>query len=95
MGERQHSPTPWLRKVTSEKTENYRGITLIAIAAKVYNAFLKCIKSEIETILRKNPNGFRRNQSMTSQLLIIHRIIERVRTKNFEATLVCKFLQGI
>ena len=35
----------------------------------------------------KNYNGFQRNRSTTSQILIIRRIIERVRAKNLEATL--------
>ena len=46
---------------------------------------LNCIKPEIEKILRKNQNGFWRNQSTTSQILKIHRIF-RVCAKNLEAT---------
>ena len=46
------------------------------------------IKPEIEKILPKNPNAFRRKQSTTSQILTIRRIIKGVRAKNLEATLL-------
>ena len=39
-------------------------------------------------ILRKNQNGFRRNRSTTSQILTIPRILEGVRAKNLQATLL-------
>ena len=37
---------------------------------------------------RKNQNGFRRNRSTTSQILTIRRILEGVRAKNLQATLI-------
>ena len=36
----------------------------------------------------KNQNGFRRNRSTTSQILTIRRILEGVRAKNLQATLI-------
>ena len=39
-------------------------------------------------ILRKNQNSFRRNRSTTSQILTIRRILEGVRAKNLQATLL-------
>ena len=42
----------------------------------------------MENILRKNQNGFRRNRSTTSQILTIRRILEGVRAKNLQATLL-------
>ena len=42
----------------------------------------------IDNILRKNQNGFRRNTSTTSQILTIRRILEAVRAKNLQATLL-------
>ena len=66
--------------------KNYRGITLTSIAAKIYNAQLRNrIEPKIDNILRKNQNGFRRNRSTTSQILTI---LEGVRTKNLQATLI-------
>ena len=51
------------------------------------NALLRNrIEPKNEKILRKNQNGFRRNQSTTSQILSIRRILEGVRAKNLEAT---------
>ena len=69
--------------------KNYRGITLTSIAAKIYNALLRNrIVPQIDKILRKNQNGFRRNRSTTSQILTIRRILEGVRAKNLQATLL-------
>ena len=42
----------------------------------------------IDNILRKNQNGFRRNRSMTSQILTIRRILEGIRAKNLQAILL-------
>ena len=62
--------------------KNYRGITVISISAKIYNALLRNhIEPKIENILRKNQNGFRRNRSTTSQILTIRQILEGVRAK--------------
>ena len=69
--------------------KNYQGITLTSIAAKIYNALLRNrIEPKIDNILRKNQNGFRRNRSTTSQILTIRRILEGVRAKNLQATLI-------
>ena len=55
------------------------------------------MKSEIEKILRKNQNGFRRNRS--TQILTIRQIVEDVRAKNLEATILfvdfCKAFDSI
>ena len=45
-------------------------------------------QTQIDNILRKNQNGFRRNRSTTSQILTIRRILEGVRAKNLSATLL-------
>ena len=59
--------------------KNYRGIKLTSIAAKIYNALLRNhIQPKIYNHLRKNQNGFKRNRSTTSQILIIRRILEGV-----------------
>ena len=62
--------------------KNYRGITLTSIATKIYNVLLpNHVEPEIEKVLRKNQNGFRKNRSTTSQILIIRRILDGVRAK--------------
>ena len=80
---------PFPKKGDLGLAKNYRGITLTSIAAKIYNALLRNrIEPKIDNILRKNPNGFRWNRSMTSQILTIRRILEGVRAKNLQATLI-------
>ena len=80
---------PFPKKGDLGIAKNYRGITLTSIAAKIYNALqLSCIETEIEKVLWMNQNDFRRNRSMTSQILIICRILEGVRAKNLKATLL-------
>ena len=66
--------------------ENYRGITLTSIAAKIYNyLLLNRVEPKIEKILWKNQNGFQKNRSQTSQILILCQNLG-VRAKNFEMT---------
>ena len=80
---------PFPKKGDLGLAKNYRGITLTSIAAKIYNALLRNrIERKIDNILRKNQNGFRRNRSTTSQILTIRRILEGVREKNLQATLI-------
>ena len=80
---------PFPKKGDLRLAKNYRGITLTSIAAKIYYA-LQCNRMEpkLDNILRKNQNGFRRNRSTNSQILTIHRILEGVRAKNLQATLL-------
>ena len=67
--------------------KNYR--TLPSIAAKINNALLRNrIEPIIDNIFRKNQNDFRRNRSKTSQILTIRKILERVRAKNLQATIL-------
>ena len=80
---------PFPKKGKPGLAKSYRGITLTSIAAKIYNALLRNhIKPKIDNTLRKNQNGFRRNRSTTSQILTIRRILEGVRAKNIQATLL-------
>ena len=80
---------PFPKKGDLGLAKNYRGITLTSIAAKIFNALLRNrIEPKIDNILRKNQNGFRRNRSTTSQILTIRRILEGVRAKNLQATLL-------
>ena len=82
---------PFSKKSDIGITKNYWGITLTSIADKIYNALLlNYIEPEIEKILWKNQNGFQMNQSTTSQILTIRRILG-VRTKNLKATFFVNF----
>ena len=76
---------PFPKKSELGLAKNYRGITLTFIAAKICNALLRNrIEPQIDNILRKNQNGFRRNRSTTSQILTIPRILEGVRPKSYK-----------
>ena len=56
---------------------NYRGISLLSIAAKVYNKILfNRIRDHVDPILRKNQAGFRPGRSCAQQIHILRRIIE-------------------
>ena len=80
---------PFPKKGDLGLAKNYRGIILTSIAAKIYNALLRNrIEPKIDNILRKNQNGFRRNRSTTSQISTIRRILEGVRAKNLQVTLI-------
>ena len=80
---------PFPKKGDYGLAKNYRSITLTSIVAKIYNALLRNrIEPKIDNILRKNQNCFRRNRSTTSQILTICRILEGVRAKNIQATLI-------
>ena len=69
-------------------TKNYRGITLTAIPAKIYNLMLlNRIRPKIDPVLRKNQNGFRTNRSTSGQILTIRRILEGIKSKNLPAAL--------
>jgi hypothetical protein len=70
------------------KTDNYRGISLICIIAKIYNRLiLNRIRSIIDPLLRTNQNGFRPNRTTVAQILAVRRIIEGVKSNNLEAIL--------
>ena len=61
---------------------NYRGITLSAVAAKIYNRMLlNRIKPHIDAKLRRNQNGFRTGRSTVAQVLTLHRLIEEIRER--------------
>ena len=80
---------PFPKKGDHGLAKNYWGITLTSIVAKIYNAQLhNCIEPKIDNTFRKNQNGFQRNRSMTSQTLTIRRILEGVRAKNLEVTIL-------
>ena len=88
---------PFPKKGDLGLAKNYRGITLTSIAAKIYNALLRNrTEPKIDSRLRKNQNGVRRNRSTTSQILIIRRILEGVRAKKPTSDInICRLYQGL
>ena len=80
---------PFPKKGDLSLTNNYRGITLTSIAAEIYNTLLlNRIQPEIEKVLRRNQNGFRKSRSTVGQILTVRRIIEGVKAKSLPATLL-------
>ena len=80
---------PFPKKGDLSLATNYRGITLTPIAAKIYNSMLlNRIQPEVEKILRRNQNGFRKNRSTVGQILTVRRIIEGVKAKNLEEVIL-------
>ena len=80
---------PFPKKSDLGLAKNYRGITLTSTAAKIYNALLlNRIEPKIDHKLRKNQNSFGSNRSTISQMLTIRRILEGVRSKNLQATIL-------
>ena len=69
-------------------TDNYRGISLICIIAKMYNRMiLNRIRKVLDLKLRPNQNGFRGKRTTVGQILALRRIIEGVKANNLSAVL--------
>ena len=63
---------PFPKKGDLSKTANYRGITVTAVAAKIYNKMLlNRIRPHVDPLLRTNQNGFRQNRSTVAQILTL------------------------
>ena len=92
-----HSPpSAWLtggivpvpKKGDLTLASNYRGITLMPIASKIYNKLiLNRIVPFLDPLLRKNQNGFRKGRGTLSQILSIRRILEEMRKLDKEVIL--------
>ena len=80
---------PMPKKGDLSLVTNYRGISLMSIAAKIYNKMiLNRLVPHVEPLLRKNQNGFRRGRSTLSQILCLRRIIEECKLSNRDLALV-------
>ena len=78
--------TPVPKSGDLSDTNNYRGISLICIIAKIYNRLiLNRIRSVMDPKLRYNQNGFRSNRTTVAQILALRRIIEGVKANNLPA----------
>ncbi len=68
---------------------NYRGISLMSVAAKVLNkVLLYRIRDQIDAILRRNQAGFRKGRGCTEQVHVLRRIIEGAIDKNIDLYIV-------
>ena len=67
---------------------NYRGISLIPIAAKIFNKLLlNRLVPAVDPLLRNNQNGFRGGRSTISQILALRRIIEGMKRLDKDFTI--------
>lgn len=78
-----HAPSQWTSSLIvplpkkGQLMSNYRGISLMSIAAKVFNrVLLNRIRKPVDKILRKNQAGFRTSRNCIQQINILRRIME-------------------
>lgn len=70
-------------------TNNYRGIALSAVAAKMVNKMLLLrIQPKLDPLLRPNQNGFRPKRSTTAHILALRRLIENVKRKHLKSVIL-------
>ena len=70
---------PVFKKGDSSICNNYRGIALMSVYAKLYNRILFVrLRNTLEKHLRPNQNGFRPLRSTSQQVLALRRLIEEI-----------------
>ena len=80
---------PFPKKGDLSLATNYRGISLLSIAAKIFNKLLlNRLIPKIEPLLRNNQNGFRSGRSTLSQILTLRRIIEECKLSNRDSAFI-------
>ena len=86
---RQSQIIPFPKKGDLSLATNYRGISLLPIAAKIYNKLiLNRIVPFVDPLLRNNQNGFRAGRSTISQILSLRRLIEEATYNNLDSALI-------
>lgn len=79
-------PTEWKegyiiklpKKGDLSKCDNYRGIPLLSIPGKVFNRIiLNRMKDQVDTELRDQQTGFRKDRSCTDQIATLRIIVEQ------------------
>ncbi len=67
---------------------NYQGITLMSVAAKVYNKILlNRIRDHVDPVIRSNQAGFRPGRSCAQQVHILRRIMEAFQSYQLPLTI--------
>ena len=78
---------PVHKKGSLSDCNNYRGIALMSVTAKLFNRLLLNRLKVIDPYLRDNQNGFRSNRSTNQQILAIRRLFEGVKSHQDERLL--------
>ena len=92
---------PVFKKGDSSNPNNYRGIALMVVCAKLYNILLlERLRAVLDPHLRVNQNGFRKLRSTAQQVLALRRIFESIRmTKNAKCVAIfvdiCKTFDSV
>ena len=69
-------------KGSAADVNNYRGIALNSLSAKLRNKMLLLrIRPHLDPLLRQNQNGFRPRRGTTQQVLALRRVFEQCRVK--------------
>jgi hypothetical protein len=72
--------------------DNYRGIALMSIVAKIFNKLLLFrLREALDSRLRVSQNGFRQNRSTIQHILVLRRLLENME-KATEETLFVLFI---
>ena len=80
---------PLFKKGDKAVTSNYRGISLLSIAGKVYTAILHSrVVSLYEQCCRENQAGFRRGRGCSDQIFTTRQVIERRHAYNQSTAMV-------
>ena len=86
---RQSQIIPVPKKGDLSLATNYRGISLLPIAAKIYNKLiLNRIVPFVDPLLRNNQNGFRAGRTTISQILSLRRLVEETTYSNLDSALI-------
>ena len=92
---------PVFKKGDSSDPNNYRGIALMCVCAKLYNRLLlERLRVVLDKNLRFNQNGFRQLRSTAQHVLAVRRIFESIRmTKDAKGVAVfvdfCKAFDSV
>ena len=92
---------PVFKKGDSSDPNNYRGIALMCVCAKLYNRLLlERLRTVLDPHLRISQNGFRQLRSTAQHVLALRRIFESIRmTKNAKCVAVfvdfCKAFDSV
>ena len=87
---------PFLNKGHLGITKNYRGLPFTVIVAKIINTFLlNCIRPEIEKILWKNQNSFRKIEPQHHRFKLAAKSSKDYVQKLQGDSIVHSFIQGI
>jgi len=79
-------------KGSSDKWQNYRGISLMSMGAKLFNGLiLNRLAPKLDLHMRMEQNGLRRQRTTTHHLIFLRRLVEETKIRK-EATLVLCFV---